>query len=126
VAIGDITHDKVNGTLLTGTLATLYTVAANLTVIALEIVINNTDSVVQYPEVQIIPTGGSAGDATKVIQTRSVGGNGLQPGEDMHRNFNPMMLAGDFIQARNTDGAAGSGTTNKLSIRLGLTLKQTS
>ena len=120
MAAGDITHAELVGTLCTGTLATVYTVPASRVLIGLETSwLNVHASTTYYREMQIIPTGQSAGDRYKVLNDQSAGGNGLLPGEPRPYNMNPMAAAGAFIQVREAGGNA-----NVLSVRFGITLKE--
>lgn len=120
MAAGDITHVEVQGTLLTGSLATLLTVAANRVVLAIELHFLNVDTTVTYyPEVQFIPTGQSAAARYQVILPNTGGANGLAPGESRTYSFKPMLAAGTIVQAREAGGVA-----NKISIHLGATLKE--
>lgn len=118
MAINDVTHSEVLGTMLTGTLATLYTVPASRVMIGLEIVLCNIDTATTYyPEVQLITSGGSAGNQYKIVSAQSAGANGMLPGESRSYSFNPMAAAAAFIQAK-------ADTTTKISFRAGITLKE--
>ncbi len=117
MAVGDITHANVDGVLLTNALVTEYTVPASKQMIAIEIVLCNTDTTTTYyPTVEFIESGGSAAGGKIVLGPASAGSNGMLPGEHRVYTFNPMLDAGDFIQAKADTGA-------KISFRAGITLK---
>ena len=125
MASGDITHDETVGTLLTGTLATLYTVPAGKVLLSLEILNSHVSgTAVQYPEAQLIPSGQAAGTRYRLFMYQSAGGNGFQPGEPRPFSCNPMAAAGAFVQMRNTDGAAGAGTTDVTNAHISAVLKE--
>ncbi len=118
MAQGDISYAEVVGTLLTGSLATLYTVPSGKAVLAYNINLLNVDSAVTYyPEIQAIPSGQSAGARYQRHMPQAAGGNGLLPGESRPYVGNPMWAAGEFIQAREA-----GGTANKIAFSMGLTL----
>lgn len=116
MASGDITHVNVDGVLLTNSYVTMYTVPAGKQAIFVEVVICNIDTTTPYGAfVEFTPVGQAESATWRVIANQA--GNYLLPGETQVHKYTPMMDAGDYIQA------VGS-TTNKISFRAGITLKE--
>lgn len=86
----------VEGTLLAGTISTLYTVTAPVTkTIVKEMTLCNTDNAVAYTfTLHVVPSGGSAGDANMEFKTVT-----LQAGETKIFGRSSVMKTGDTIQA---------------------------
>lgn len=88
----------IDGTLLTGALATLYTAPANTRTVIKRLVLNNSQAAGTAPVacvVNLIPSGGSASDANEVAQRT------LAPGESqtIPEAEGQVLEAGGFLQA---------------------------
>lgn len=96
----------VEGILLTGTAATLYTAPASTTAVIRSITLCNTDSVARTVTLYLIASGGSLGALNTVLSAFSVAA-----GETVILDSLFVLLTGDFLQAL-------ASTTNVVSIRV--------
>lgn len=117
MAAGDITHVAVDGTALTNSLATKYTVPASKVALCVEIVLCNDDTAERIVEIQFIESGQSAAVGRKVVAQQAGTPFAMTAGETRAYSFNCMLEAGDFIQAKADTGSV-------VAMRMGITLKE--
>ena len=98
----------VTGTLLTASLATLYTTPVNTVSKVNEIILTNHDTSARTVALNMVPSGGSAGDANEIIDAT---GWTLAAGETRFIGMDQVFEAGGFLQAV-------SDVTAKVSIRV--------
>jgi hypothetical protein len=84
----------VQGTLLTNSLATYYTVPGSTTATVRAITLCNTDSVARTVSLHLIASGGSAGALNQIFKDVS-----LNAGETLIDDSTRALNAGDFLQA---------------------------
>ncbi len=95
----------VAGSLLTNSVATYYTCPTNQRAKINQATVYNTSANARTVTVYIVPTGGSAGDASKVIPTMTVGAGETIP---LYELLGHYLTAGDTIQAL-SDAASAVG-----------------
>jgi hypothetical protein len=96
----------VEGILLTGTAATLYTTPGATTAVIRSITLCNTDSVARTVTLYLIASGGSLGGLNTVLSAFS-----MAAGETVILDSLFVMMTGDFIQGL-------ASVTNVVSIRV--------
>jgi hypothetical protein len=96
----------VQGTLLTNSLATYYTVPGSTTATITGITLCNTDSAARTVTLHLVASGGSADDGNTLLDAIS-----LNAGETIIDDTRRAMNAGDFIRAV-------ASVTNVVSIRV--------
>ncbi len=114
MAVGDVTHVAIDGTALSNTLTTKYTVPTGKTAIFLSLVFCNFDTVAREIELQIIEPGASAANARRVLAQSA--DTAIGAGESQRYVFENL-IAATYIQVK-----IDSGTS--VNMRGGVTLKQ--
>ena len=103
MAVGDITKKAIDGTALSVTLTTKYTVTANNVLLRGGLTFCNFDAAARQIEVRVIESGGSSGTQHRMIKQSSI--TAIQPGETQRYTLD-VMEAGDKV-----DIAIDSGTS---------------
>lgn len=101
----------IAGSALTGALVTYYTVPAAITTIVKELILCNTDVIVNTVVLHIIPSAGSALVANQIFKNIS-----LQAGETKIFGLSQVLSAGAFVQASASVAAVVSLTISGVEI----------
>jgi len=98
MATGDLTNINVAPAMLTGSVATYYTIPASRQAISIHILICNISAAMRTYDLHLVPTGGSESTTNQIV-------NGTDPatslaiGETVELQINQFLVAGDTIRA---------------------------